>query len=119
MDETYLFLIRIGLEVKINYAYEFECDTLFQDYIDFTSKQRAEADDPKVKDMFKLLGNSLYGKTCENVFNYNTIRFERTDENTDFDRFKTYTNLFHYNDDTNLILAEEKTTHVILDGSLS
>ena len=44
-------------------------------YIDFNTKERMSATNDFVKDVFKLMINSIYGKTMENLWKRINVRF--------------------------------------------
>src|SRR5271156_1649448 len=52
---------------KIHDAIQFTQTPIFKKYIDDNSLRRQNAKDDFTKDLYKLLNNSLYGKTMENV----------------------------------------------------
>eukprot|EP01059_Diplonema_ambulator_P031689 TRINITY_DN58_c0_g1_i11.p1 TRINITY_DN58_c0_g1~~TRINITY_DN58_c0_g1_i11.p1 ORF type:complete len:1430 (+),score=280.14 TRINITY_DN58_c0_g1_i11:4710-8999(+) len=71
VDLEYLFLlVEQGLEVvEIHRAVRFERKAWMKPFIDFNTSQRAKAKNDADKDLFKLMNNSVYGKTMENVRN--------------------------------------------------
>ena len=49
-------------------------------YIDFNTQKRTQATNAFVKDVFKLMNNSVFGKTMENIRKRVDVRFV-TDKN--------------------------------------
>ena len=65
------FYLQRGLIIeKFNYAYEFEQDYTLRDYVQSNIEKRRHTKSEVMKTLYKLLNNSIYGKTCENVFKY-------------------------------------------------
>lgn len=64
------YLSRGMLLVKFHYGYEFEHDYALREYVDDNILKRRQTDSAVMKTLYKLLNNSLYGKTCENVHKY-------------------------------------------------
>lgn len=79
------FFIEQGMKItKIHKAISFKIDNIFVNYIDHNSKKRAETKDELLRDIYKLLNNSLFGKTCQNVRKYLNFRIahnQQTHEN--------------------------------------
>ena len=62
------FLLRQGLKLtKVHRIASFKQDYIMKPYIDKNSALRAQAKNDFEKDLYKLLNNSIYGKTLENV----------------------------------------------------
>ena len=65
------FVVKMGIKVyKIHRIIKFTQDYIIRDYIELNTKMRAEAKTEAVKDIFKLMNNSLFGKSCENPLKY-------------------------------------------------
>ena len=65
---TLQFYIQLGAVVtKIHRAVKFEQGPVFKKYIDKNTYYRSMSNSDQDKDFFKLLNNSLYGKTVENL----------------------------------------------------
>ena len=65
------FVVKMGIKVtKVHRIIEFKQDYFIRDYIELNTKMRAEAKTEPKKDIFKLMNNSMFGKTCENPLKY-------------------------------------------------
>ena len=61
-------LVDLGIEVtKLHKVLEFKQEPFLSDFIMFNTQKRTETKLDYEKDLFKLLNNSIYGKTVENV----------------------------------------------------
>ena len=61
----------MGIKVtKVHRIIKFKQDYIIRDYIELNTKMRAEAKIEPEKDIFKLMNNSLFGKSCENPLKY-------------------------------------------------
>jgi len=59
---------QLGIEImKVNKVLEFKQEPFIKDFIMFNTMKRAETKLDYEKELFKLLNNSIYGKTVENV----------------------------------------------------
>src|SRR6218665_196829 len=69
------FYTSLGLKVtKVYKIMEFEQSRWLKPYIEFNTKKRQEAKTAFAKDLFKLLSNSIYGKTLQNDRRHLDIR---------------------------------------------
>ena len=60
---------------KIHRALQFKESNWMKKYIDFNTKKRMSATNDFKKDVFKLIINSVYGKTMENLRKRINVRF--------------------------------------------
>lgn len=64
------YYISLGIKVtKIHSIISFNHKAWLKDYIDFNTSMRAKATNDFEKDFWKLMNNSFYGKTMENISN--------------------------------------------------
>lgn len=63
-----------------HYAYEFQQDYVLRDYVNNNIKMRRETKSAAMKTLYKLLNNSIYGKTCENAFKYKNYQIFNNDD---------------------------------------
>ena len=67
--------LSLGLKlVKIHKILRFRQSRWMKTYIEFNTKLREKAKDKFETDLFKLLNNAIYGKSCENVRNYLNVK---------------------------------------------
>ena len=74
--KTLLLYMKLGLKVsKVHKGIKFNQTDFMSEYIDMNTNLRNQAKNGFEKDLYKLLNNSVYGKTFENVLNYSNIKF--------------------------------------------
>ena len=77
--QYYLSLKGVQLK-KINRVIKFKQKPFLKEYIEFNIKKRQEnKHDEFLKNYFKLLNNSFYGKTCENKRGHRVVEFITND----------------------------------------
>ena len=100
------YYISLGIKVsKIHSIISFNHEAWLKPYIDFNTEMRKEADNDFEKDFWKLMNNSFYGKTMENISNRCMI--ELTNNSKDLKRLASRDNFKDIIDFDNRELDEE------------
>jgi len=102
----------LGLKItRIHGGIKFKESQWLKKYIDLNTKLRTKATNDFEKDFFKLMNNSVFGKTMENIENHVDIRLVCDEKEalklaakTNFDRFTIF--------DENLIAVHMKRTRL-------
>lgn len=102
--------------IQVHYCYMFTQEYILRDFIAGNIKARQETNNPVMGTLYKLLNNSIYGKTCENKFKYRKfgIHKETQEEGGAINEFLgNCKNATLLTEDT--YLTETQITEIILD----
>lgn len=110
------FYLNEGLILEnVYYLYEFTQDYILRDYVNENIVERRATNSTALKTLYKLLNNSLYGKTCENIFKYKKyqVKKKKVGQRGKVNSFiKNSSNFMEIN---NQILSESKILEVTLN----
>ena len=99
---------------EVHRVIEFKQEAWLKPYIDMNTRLRTEAKDDFAKDFFKLMNNSVFGKTMENVRNHRDIKLVTANER----RKKLVSEPNYYTTkyfSENLLAIEKKKKRVVLN----
>lgn len=109
------FYLEQGMElVSINRAVQFEQKTWLKEWIDINTYFRQNAKNDFEKDYFKLMNNSVFGKTMENV--RDRIEVKLAFDETYFRKYTSkpnYKNTTKYGDDENFFMLMEMSKNSV------
>ena len=105
----------LGLKItKIHRGIKFEESTWLKQYIDLNTNLRANANNEFEKDFFKLMNNSVFGKTMENIRNRVDIRLVNSEAKAK--KLAAKPNFKHCNIfDENLVAIHMKKTKLVFN----
>jgi hypothetical protein len=76
------YIVGLGVEIKkVHNIVSFKQKAWLKPYIDFNTEMRKEAKNDFEKDFFKLMNNSVFGKTMENIKNRVNIHATTSEQN--------------------------------------
>ena len=102
---------------KVHRVIQFNQKAWLKPYIDRNNKLRTEAKNDFEKDFFKLMNNSVFGKTMENVRNHRDIKLVTTDKRRNRLALEpNYPTKKYFSD--NLMATEMKKTRVKMNKSI-
>ena len=83
------YYIKLGMVVdEVSEIMSFKQTNWLAPYIDFNTKLRQKAENDFEKDFFKLMNNSVYGKTMENVKKYQDVKIMSVQSDSDEKKFR-------------------------------
>ena len=116
--KTLQFYFNKGMKLKqVQRMVKFKQSAWLKAWIDFNTNKRKEAKSDFDKDMFKLMNNTVYGKTMENLRNHMDFELVSTQQ-----RLQTCVNIPNYKNrhiiNENLVGIEKTTPVLKLDKSI-
>lgn len=77
--ENLKLYLKLGVRLtRVHAGIKFKPRSWMRPYIDLNTNLRAKATNDADKNMYKLLNNAVFGKTCENLFERTDMRFVTT-----------------------------------------
>jgi hypothetical protein len=108
------YLVSLGVEIEIVHdVIQYNQSRWLKPYIDFNTEMRKQARNDFEKDFFKLMNNSVYGKTMENVKNRMDLHLTSCDKNAV--KWFSKSNLKRCTNTFGLYMIEMYKTKVVLD----
>ncbi|XP_031559466.1 uncharacterized protein LOC116295702 [Actinia tenebrosa] len=108
------FYVRHGMRVtKVHRALKFRQEPWMQPYIDFNTQKRTAAKNDFEKNLFKLMNNSVFGKTMENIRKRVSIRIANTREEAE--RYVSQPGFVRYVDMLNFFVIHMKKANLFLN----
>ena len=99
---------------KVHRVIEFRQEAWLKPFIDMNTKLRTEAKNYFEKDYFKLMDNSVFGKTMENVRNHRDIKLVTTNERRNkLVSEPNYHRTKHFSE--NLLAVEMRKTKILMN----
>lgn len=115
-SENLKFYLEHGLILeKFHYAYIFTSENILEEYVTKNIEKRRATDSPILQTLYKLLNNSLYGKTCENKFKYKKFSVKSIFYGIDGKRNPFLFKSRNWMQIDNNILSEDDISNIVLD----
>ena len=115
-ERLLLYYIKLGLKIKkIHRIISFREENWLEPYIDLNTDLRTKSKTEFEKNIWKLMNNAFYGKTCENIRNRTDVKFVTSEKQA----IKLHTNPFYKGEtifiDDKLIAIQMGIKKVIFD----